>query len=79
MSYPKTLFRPGGPEIFYGRFYERCIVNDANEEAARLSQNWLPRPLEEPEPVAEAAPEPKAAKPKAKAKAKPSEKPAKKR
>jgi hypothetical protein len=70
------MFRPGGPEIFYGRFYERCIVNDANEEAAKLNQNWLLRPLEEPEPVAEAV-EP-APKPKAKAK-KPSEKAAKKR
>jgi hypothetical protein len=71
------MFRPGGPEIFYGRFYERCIVNDANEEAAKLNQNWLLRPLEEPEPAAEPEPAPKP-KPKAKAK-KPSEKAARKR
>lgn len=74
-NYPKTLFRPGGPEIFYGRSYERCIVNTADEEQERTAQNWLPRPLEAPEPE----PEPKAPKPKSAAKAKaPKAAPAKK-
>jgi hypothetical protein len=80
MTYPKSLFRIGGPEIIDGKHYERVIVNSPNEEEVRLAQNWFP--LEEPaaEPVAEPAPEPKAAKAKPKPKAKkPSEKAAKKR
>jgi hypothetical protein len=69
-DYPKTMFRHGGPEIFHGRHYESCVVNDENEERQKVAANWLSRPLEEPEaePVkVEDAPK---AKPKAKSKAK---------
>lgn len=61
-EYPKTLFRPGGPEIFYGRHYERCVVRDAAEEEQKLAANWILKPLEAPEQEPE---EPKAEKPKA--------------
>jgi hypothetical protein len=84
MTYPKSLFRLGGPEIINGRHYERVVVNNENEEQVRLMQHWFP--LEEPvaEPVASVEPTPKAEKPEPKAPAKPkakkrSEKAAKKR
>jgi hypothetical protein len=72
MTYPKSLFRLGGPEIIDGRHYERVIVNNANEEQVRLAQNWFPLETAEPE----VAPEPKAEKAKPK---KRSEKAARKR
>jgi hypothetical protein len=68
MTYPKSLFRLGGPEIIDGRHYERVIVNNANEEQVRLAQNWFPLPG--PQVDAEPASVKPEAKPKAKAKKK---------
>lgn len=76
--YPKTLFRPGGPEIFYGRHYERCIVQNEDEEREKLASNWLLRPLEAPEPEPEPVKPEKSAKP-AKPKKRSEKRPARKR
>lgn len=39
-AFPKTLFREGGDEVFWGKKQSRRIVHDAETEQAALADGW---------------------------------------
>lgn len=38
--YPRMLYRPGTMLSWHGHDVDYCIVDDADEEAAALSEGW---------------------------------------